>query len=386
MTDSSRTSLAAPWKTPCLIAGLVGAAVCAAGALIQPGQFWPGYLTAFVFWLGVGLGSLGIALLHRLTGGRWGWSVSRPLVAGAETIPVLFLLSLPLALSLPTLYAFGGDDSHSSLNAQQELYFLLPFFFGRAALYFVVWNILSFGVSRAYKRDREHGVTGGGARRAALGLIVFWLLASFAVFDWIMSVDPGWYSTIYGAQHTMGFAVSAFAFAIIVRHFSGRAASEPDARTQDLGSMLLAFNLLWVYFAFSQFFLIWSADLPIENTWYLRRSEGLWAAAAPTLAVVHFVVPFALLLSQDVKAHSRRLAGVAALLLAARLIDLTWCIVPACDVAGAMTAVYGLAAFIALGGLWLFVFRLRWEKLAILADPVMLPSAKRDSADSLEAV
>ena len=184
------------WPKPCVIAGIAGGVVCAAGAIIQPAAFWPGYLVAYVFWLGIGLGSLGILLLHWLTGGRWGWSVSRPLVAATQTLLLATILFLPFIGSGSSLYPIGNDDSHSDLNARQEWYFSLPFFFGRAAGYFAVWILTAVAIMRVYRRSGETGVIGGGARKAAFGLLLFFLLTTFAVFDWMMSLEPGWYSTI----------------------------------------------------------------------------------------------------------------------------------------------------------------------------------------------
>lgn len=385
MNSHATTGIAA-WKTPCLVAGVVGSLVCAAGAVVQPGAFWPGYLVAWLFWLGISVGGLGIALLHRLTGGRWGWSSSRPLVAAAGVMPLIAILFLPFVAGAAALYPFASSEAQALLNPHQQSYFELPFFYGRSAGYFAVWVVASIAVTHVYRRDGAGGMVGSGARKAAFGLVLVWLAATFAVFDWLMSLEPGWYSTIYGALHILGFAVEAFSFAIIARHFAGGpGVNSADSRTQDLGSMLLAFTMLWTYLAFSQWLIVWSGDLPEQNSWYLHRSQGAWAIAAPVLIVADFALPLALLLSRDIKGSSRRLAGVAWLLLAARLLDLTWSVVPACPEAGLMTVVYGLAALIGVGGLWLFDFGRRWNRLAMLTEPLPAPGVNSKSAPSSEA-
>ncbi len=302
---------------------------------MKPEGFWPAYLVGVVFALGIGLGSLGIALLHQLTGGRWGWAILRQLVAAAQTIPVAIVLLLPLAYGAKWLYPWLREEAYfHELPSSQQIYFEPVFWMGRSVGYFAIWILLTFFVTRSYHAasraddpDRWHAA----ARLSACGLIVLWFSATFAAFDWMMALEPAWLSTIYGAIVMMGFAVSGLAFQLVIRPAMepARDSETSDPTTLDLATLLLAFLLVWVYFAFSQFFIIWHGDLPHEGVWYHRRSQGVWGLVGTLLVLFHFSLPFVLLLSRDLKRRSKAVAAIAAGLLLMRLLDLAWHVLPA---------------------------------------------------------
>jgi hypothetical protein len=339
--------------------GLLAGIVCIIAAVAKPDWFWPAYLVGVVFTLGIGLGSLGIALLHQLTGGRWGWAILRELVATAQTVPVSIILLVPLAFGSRYLYPWLRDEAYfHELPPSQQLYFEPAFWMGRALGYFAIWILLTFFVQRSYRAaskadqpDRWHAT----ARLSAWGLIVLWFSATFAAFDWMMALEPAWLSTIYGAIVMMGFAVSGLAFQLLIRPAMRPAidSESPDQTTADLATLLLAFLLVWVYFAFSQFFIIWHGDLPVEGAWYHRRSVGVWGVIGTLLLVLHFALPFALLLSRDLKRRPKAVAGVAAGLLLMRLVDLAWHVLPAFDERHAAWLLLVPVAALAAGGLCL---------------------------------
>ena len=320
-----------------LLVGVVAGIACIGGALVMPDAFWPAYLVGVVFALGIGLGSLGMALLHQLTGGRWGWGILRQLVAATQTIPVAIVLLLPLGYGARWLYPWLRDEAYfHELPPSQQVYFDPVFWMGRSIVYFTIWILLTFFVTRSYRaasRTDDPDLWHAAARLSAWGLIVLWFSTTFAAFDWMMALEPAWLSTIYGAIVMMGFAVSGLAF-----HLTIRPAITPtpdletsDSTTSDLATLLLAFLLVWVYFSFSQFFIIWHGDLPHEGVWYHRRSQGVWGLLGTLLLVFHFILPFVLLLSRDLKRRPKAVATIAAGLLLMRLIDLAWHILPAME-------------------------------------------------------
>lgn len=357
----------------CLLCALAAGAVVVGALGLRPRSVWPPLFLAWVFWLGVSLGCAGIALLHRLTGGRWGLSIERDLVAATWALPAMALVGVLMLAGHPVITGFESPESApetaalhgathgpgvAALNAQQQRYFRPVWVLVRGVAYFAGWIGCAW---LAFHRHRE--LAGTAVRRlsprlSAIGLIVFWGAGSFATFDWLMSLDPDWYSTVYGALHLMGFVVSGMAFVILMRALGGlpAAAEESRQRTHDLGNLLLAFNLLWVYLAFCQWLIVWSADLPFESAWYLRRLHGFWSATALLLVCFHFVVPFALLLSRDLKRDAQRLGIVAGLLLLARVMDLAWNILPAVEGVTAATGVLLPVALAGVGGLWGFSY------------------------------
>jgi hypothetical protein len=359
-------------KRTSLLVGVVAGIVCIGAAIMDPQGFWPAYLVAVLFVLGIGIGSLAIALLHQLTGGRWGWATLRQLVACSQTIPMSIVLLLPLAVGADWLYPWLREEGYwQELPPAQQVYFEFTFWMARSVGYFTVWILLTIFVTRSYRAaalrddpDRWHA----SARLSAWGLIVLWITATFAAFDWTMALEPAWLSTIYGAIVMMGFAVSGLAFQLMIRPVVQPVSdSEPnDQATPDLATLLLAFLLVWVYFSFSQFFIIWHGDLPVEGVWYHRRSAGVWGILGTLILIFHFILPFILLLSRDLKRRPHAVAKVAAGLVFMRLIDLAWFILPAIEESRALWGVLVPVSSLATGGLFMAGFFNFHERLPLL--------------------
>ncbi len=379
------------WQRQALIAGLLGLGLCALGGvlgsavsssssedstggarwLFNRAQFFRSYLVAYVFWLGVVLGSAMILMMHHLTGGDWGRLIRRILEAATRTMPLLAVFFLPLLLGLKDLYPWARwsaeEVANSTLLQQKHLYLNVPFFLVRAAIYLAVWLGIAFLLNRwsvAQERDADPRWPRRFRALSAVGLILFGLTITFASIDWIMSIEPLWYSTIYGMMVGTGMLLSGFAFAIAVVVFL--APYSPFAYViqpgflRDLGSLLLAFVMLWAYMAFSQFLLIWAGDLPEEIPWYLKRLEGGWQAVGLALIVFHFFLPFALLLSRNIKQTTRTLGTVVGIVLVMRYVDLFWMITPAFyPYQGFRIHWMDVAAVIGIGGIWLALFL--WE-------------------------
>ncbi|HEV8253460.1 MAG TPA: hypothetical protein VGQ78_01790 [Vicinamibacteria bacterium] len=368
-------------ERPALIAGGSALALTALGGIFNPSQFFHSYLFAFLFCLGLGLGCLSVLMIHHLTGGLWGLVIRRVLEAGTRTIPLAALLFVPLALGLGWLYPWvhppAGDAVLREAVEHKHLYLNRGFFLLRAALYFAAWWALAYWMNRwslASDEEPDPRLLSRMAGVAGPGLILMGLTITFASIDWAMSLDPRWFSTIYGILFMVGQALSALCLVVLVIAWIG---DEPPlaqvVRPQtvhDLGKLMLAFVMLWAYVNFSQFLIIWSANLPEEIPWYLRRLRTGWRFVGLFLVLFHFAVPFLLLLSRPLKRDARWLARVAAALLAARLIDLFWLIGPEASPGGGVHWMDAVAP-VGLIGLWLayFLRQLRNRPLLPLGDP-----------------
>ncbi len=362
-----------------LAVGLAGAVALAVGALTDPVEFYRSYLVAYVFVLGIALGSLALLMVNHMTGGAWG-VVRRVLEAATSSFPLLAVLVLPIIAGMTDLYPWArpGAIAGDAILLKKQPYLNVPFFAGRLIFYFTVWVVISWLLNK-WSREQDRAPGPVDDRRFRLlsgpGLLVYGLTSTFASVDLVMSLDPHWYSTIYGLLFIGGQGLSALAFAIVMLTLLSSHKPLADivkpSHLHDLGKLLFAFVMLWAYLSFSQFLIIWSANLPEEVPWYLERSKGFWQILIILIAVAHFALPFLLLLSRDVKRSARRLSLVAGLLIVMRFADLMWLAKP--SFAHAAPHWLDLAAFLGLGGLWLaFVTRqLKSRPLLPVNDPYL---------------
>lgn len=378
-----------------VLAGAAGIAVSLAGAVWAPAAFAYSWLVAFLFWTGLALGCLAVLMMHYLTGGAWGVVIRRPLEAGAATLPLLAVLFVPIALAMHSLYAWSTPAGLlDEIVQRKRAYLNAPFFFVRAAAYFAIWIGLASAFSRGGRRqdDRYDAQRAAGLRKlAAGGLVIYVLTLTFAVTDWVMSLDPHWFSTIFGVLFVGGHGVLALCFAILLAAWLRE---EPPlqrvlgpARFHDLGMLLLAFVMLWAYFAFSQFLIIWAENLPDEISWYHDRSAAGWQIVAAVLALGHFAVPFLLLLSRRLKRTILTLVGIALMLVAMRLVDLYWMVMPRLDPGAPRFHWIVVTALIGIGGLWarMFLGRLMSRPLLPRNDPALEEIGAAGWADARHA-
>lgn len=365
------TAALAPFRRlqwPALLVGAIGVVAALFGAFFSWDEFWPSYLLAYSFWLEIALGCLGLLMVHHLVGGRWSTLICRLLEAGAMTLPLLTVLFIPLLFGLTTLYAWASPEQVQESQAlqQKSLYLNVPFFMIRAALYFVVWNGLAYLLTRW---SLEHDRTGAERlaprmrRLSAVGLMLYILTATLAAYDWLMSLEPEWYSSIFGLLLIAGQALAALALAIIGLRLMARRFPAVTGWTQafnDLGNLTLAFVMIWAYFSYSQFLIIWSVDLQEETIWYYHRMQGDWNQFGIFLIALHFGIPFFLLLWRGIKRNALLLTALAVLMLAARWADLYWLIMPAFWPSGLHLHWLDLALFVAVGGGWTARFIRHW--------------------------
>lgn len=345
-----------------LIIGVLALLVSAIGAFISPVEFLRSYLVAYVFWIGIALGSISIVLLHHLVGGLWGFVIRRVLESGTRTLPLMAILALPILIGLPYLYIWAHEEevAHSPLLQEKAGYLNVPFFVVRMVLYFAIWLVLVFILNRWSSRQDETADPVYVYRfRAFSGpaLIVHGFVVTFAFIDLVMSIQPEWFSTIFGIIFLVGQVLSTLAFSIaMLMLLSARDPLAPvlrPAHFHDLGNLMLAFVILWAYAAVSQFIIIWSGNLPEEVTWYLDRSTPGWIGVTVFLAIFHFAVPFFILLTRYVKRRGELLAALAGAMILIRIVDIHWLIKPSFPAAFHWM---DLLIPIGIGGIWLAVF------------------------------
>jgi hypothetical protein len=388
------TNLAAPAdldrvRSKALLIGLIGLVATLAGYFVNRPVFFRAYLVAWVVCLSIPLGSLAFSMIHHLTGGGWGLVVRRIFEAATRTLPVLAVLGIPLfLLGLPELYVWARPDvmAHDELLQKKAAYLNATAFYVRYVAYFAVWIFLAWRLNRlssAQDAKADVSITTAFKRVAAPGIIAYCLVATFAGVDWLMSIEPHWFSTIYGIYFFGGHGLTAMAFLILMARYL--VAREPMNQVlkanhfHDYGKLLFATTMLWAYFSFSQFLIIWAGNLPEEQVWYDHRIRHGWGPLALLIAIFHFGVPFLLLLSRGLKRRPRTLAMVASLMLVMRWADNFWQIEPAFSQKAFSFHWLFPAAAVGLGGLWLWVFlgQLKKRPLLPVNDPYLAEALGR---------
>jgi hypothetical protein len=369
-----------------LIIGVVFSIAAAALAFTRTEEFYRAYLLGFMCWLGVALGSMAIIMIRHLTGGGWGVVIRRIQGAAMRTLPLLTILFIPVILGVHHIYIWARPlnevaDKHlrEHLEDITKTYLTTNGFIVRAIFYFVIWNVLSFLLSLWSKQGDRPGAPDNTTKFKAVagpGLILYGFTITFAVIDWVMSLDPSWISTIFGLIILIGEVLSAMCLAVVVERilYNYKPMSEmlrPDF-VHDHGKWILAFIMVWAYFSFSQWLIIWAGNLPNEITFYLRRLNGGWGSVGLFLVLFHFVIPFAILLSRPFKRNIRKLVWLAAWLIVMRFVDLFWIIEPNFSKTFTVT-IADIVVPVAIGGLWLAYFF--WNLAALPLLPAYDPTA-----------
>jgi hypothetical protein len=364
-------------QTRALIVGVVGLVVLLISAFFDRKQFFQAYIVGFTLWSGIAVGSLALLMLQHLTGGGWGLVIRRILEASTRTLPLVVVLFIPIIIGAHSLYEWTDP---AVLEAQpivkfKQPYLNLQFFTIRAAVFFGVWLILAFFLNKwSLQQDRTGDRAYAKNMRVVSGpgMVLLIFSITFAAIDWFMSLEPEWSSTIYGFIFVASWSLSALAFTIAV--IANLAKSEPMNRIvaalhfHDLGKLLLALVMLWAYFAFSQFLIIWSGNLPEEIHWYMTRMHGAWGVIIIAVAILHFGAPFLFLLSRSLKRNPSKLVIVAVLVLVMRVIDLWWMLIPAFthEHFPVRTILLYVVSPIAIGGLWIAYFTYQLGKRALI--------------------
>jgi hypothetical protein len=346
------------------VVGGVATVAMIIGAFFNLAQFFRAYLFAYLFWAGVPLGCLALLMLYHLVGGSWGMVVRNLIESATWTLPLMLILFVPLFFGLKNLYPWAHPElvAASETLRGKTVYLNAPFFIGRTIFYFAIFLVLARVMKQ---RAAEHPENTEASPSAGLrvwsgwGLVLYCLFASFAGIDWVMSLEPEWFSTVYGMLFVTGHALTATATLILLLAFLGEGEQLKmlfGKPLLDLGNLLLTWVILWIYLAFMQFLIVWSGNLKEEIPWYLRRSHGAWPILIWALFVLHFLAPFLLLLSRAAKNRVRRLAAIAACLWLARFVEYFWQLGPLPGREKLPLHWLYFATPIALGGIWFGFF------------------------------
>jgi len=363
-----------------LFVGVAALAISLIGLFGNAAHFWQSYLFAFIFWAGLTLGCLGIFFLHNVVGGNWGVAIRRLVEAGLKTLPLIVLLAIPIFFALGTLYKWtdAGYRAEHFAVGHKAAYLNPTWFIIRTLLYFLIWIASGY---RILAMANEHDRTGDRAlfkrikARSAPALLVFVVTTTLAFIDWIMSLEPDWYSTIYGWMYTVGQVLLTFSFLVAVLVLLSKREPFVSFLTKqhyhDIGNLMLAFTMLWAYMSFAQFLIIWAENLPDEIPWYVRRFSGGWGYIAWTIAIFHFFVPFFLLLLRFVKKNPTRLRTLAIWIIIMKMLDVFWIVEPAFRQRGLEVYWTDLVTLIGVGGVWLavFIWNLKSRPLLASHDP-----------------
>lgn len=376
-----------------LIAGGVASVLVLVGLVIDPQRSFQSYMFGYLLWFGLTIGCIPLAMLHYLFGGAWGAVILRPVEAGMRLLAYMALLFVPVLLGFGYIFVWANHEvlaNHQTLEHFVHLktaYLNVPFFIGRAVIYFAVWGAIAYFLNK-WSTDLDRTADPGRYvrlnRLSAIGMVLFVLTVTFAAFDWVMSLNPTWFSGIFGVLFGIGRILATLCLTVVfLASFSKR---EPFSEFMnrkmfgDLGGIMLAMVMIWAYFNLSQLIIIWSANLPEETPYYITRVTGGWRVVSWLLGIFHFFVPFCLLLSATLRYNSRILSKIAILLLVMHVIELYWLVIPSFQITPefgrAESAFYWLdvVAPVAIGGFWIYLFlwQLKGRALAPLNDPYMV--------------
>jgi len=386
-------------KSTAVVMGIIGAVLTAIGFFTKTQDAFQSYLFAYLFWAGASIGSLGLLMLHHTVGGGWGWVLRRFLEAGTKMLPLMLLLFIPIllpgVLHIETLYWAPHGWAHAGaatdpILMQKVAWLNLPWFIGRTVIYFGVWIAYAgFLRQKAALLDQGHDPRAYDAlnRWAAFGLVVMVVTVTFAVVDWVMSLTPYWLSSIIGLLYCAAFCLTTMSLmlALVGRLGGGTPLVQdgvPKKFFRDLGNFMLAMVMLWAYMTFSQYLIIYSGNLAEEVPWYINRARGGWGILSLGLIIVHFALPFAILLvNSQLKKSPRALGNLAMFIALMRFLDLFWWVVPNFRTSLFDLNAADLGAPLLIGGIWLWA----WAR-AVQPQPLVSAYDPRIEANLHEVV
>ncbi len=387
--DAQTYKLIDPGKlgTIMLAIGVLGVAGSIAGYFVDSKQFLHSYLTAFTYWVSLGLGGLFFTMLHHLVNAQWSIVLRRLVENIMYTLPIMFIFFIPIAIGLGGLYKWtdaavvAGDH----LLSQKSAFLNTGFFLARTVVYFAIWTFLAFKLyALSLRQDQGHSpeLTASFRKVSAPGIILFALTTTFASWDWLMSLDAHWYSTIFGAYYFAGSTMGVMAFTLMIVVWMGRKGVLNKEITaehyHDLAKLTFAFIVFWAYMGFSQYFLIWYANIPEETIWYQHRWVGSWQAVSLVIVFGHFCLPFLFLITRAAKRSGPWLIFVSFWMLIMHYVDLYWLVFPNFSHHGAHFSWMDLATMMGIGGVFVWYFWKRFTSRPLLpvGDPRLDASMK----------
>ena len=384
----------------------IGAVLTLAGLLLSPTSFFQSYLFSFMFWFGITMGSTAWLMGHHVTGGGWGFLLRRPLEAATRVWPLTLALFVPLAIAMFLSMANGhGPDGHGALYEwadakivahdavlQKKLAYLNPLaWLIRSGVCFIVW----FGLAHLLNKwSRQEDASDSPLPRhklsmwSGLGLVLFLITITVASVDWVMTIEPHWFSALWGAIFLVGEGLSTLCVMVVMIYWLMKGTplfqSIETRYFRDIGNIMLAFTLFWAYTNYSQFMIQYSANLAEEATWQLHRTTFGWQYFGAVNIICHFALPFLFVLMSITKVNMGNLRKLAWFLIFARFVDLFFYVVPTfrvhpTDGLPLPGATYPLA-FLAdiglpllMGGLWVWAWATQMKKVNAPIVPVYDP-------------
>jgi hypothetical protein len=344
------------------IVGLIGSVVLSSGRMAD---FYFAWLTAYLYFLSIGLGALFFVLVLFVCRAGWAVAVRRVIENVMATLPMFIVLFIPIWIGRHELYSWTdpAEVAKNRLLQGKSSYLNEPFFLIRALFYFVAWGGLAVyfsGQSQKQDQTGDERISRRLQAVAAPGIIVFSLTLTMASVDWLMALDPEWYSTMFGVYYFAGSLLAAFAFIVVAIVFiQARGALQGVVTVEhlhDIGKLLFAFTVFWTYIAFCQYFLIWYGNIPEETSYFMQRSHGSWPAIGKALMVGHFAIPFFFLMPRATKRSVPALSAGALWLLVMHFMDIYWCVMPVHLHEGAHFGAIDAMVVLAVGGFFLAAF------------------------------
>lgn len=379
-TDNYRLTAKAGSAPIFLGLGAIGAVLCGVSYMQGKQAFFASYLTAFCFFLALALGSFFFVLVQHLARSAWSVTIRRISETAAANLPWMLILFIPVILGASELLPWYSPEvrANDHLVHLKQAYLNPTALYIRLAVYFGLWTAFSLfflRTSRKQDETRDPALTTRMGRVSAGAAIVFALTQTFFAFDWIMSLDPHWFSTMFGVYFFAGSVVLQYCFLILISAYlrgkTGRKDIYRKDHFHDAGKLLFGHNVFWTYIAFGQFFLIWYANIPEETSFFQHRAVGSWKAVSLLLPWCHFAIPFLYLMSWHVKRNILAISAGAIWLMTMCYIDIYWLIQPNFHPAGATFGIGDVGSLLLVGGLFLFLFfrRLNGANLIPSGDP-----------------
>ncbi len=392
------------WRNRALLVTLVFSLLAAADFFLHPSNLsldyvLRGWLMGMIVCFSFAVGGMALLMVQHLSGGKWGLLVRRPLEAMSATLPLVFLMFLPVGIFVKRLYIWARISNpeealHAGvINAIQahaiaykRPYLNIEGFWIRGIAYFVIWGLFVF-ILNLWSKQRDTDTTHGNwfwqkrfENLSGFGLVIYSITLTGASIDWVMSLDPTWYSSVYGLLFLVAQGYAALAMVVLIvlalSQYEPSRSIHRVTEQHDLGKLCFAFVMLNIYIAFSQYLIIWSGNLPEEIRWYMDRITGGWGPVIGLDFAFHWLLPFTLLLSRDIKRNKRKLAAVCCLMLFARFLDTFWLIAPNfADIHHNFHFSAGLLQYIfvpaAMTGLWVayMTHQLRTRPVVPINDP-----------------
>ncbi|MCG8372609.1 MAG: hypothetical protein MI700_03710 [Balneolales bacterium] len=372
-------------RLPQILFGVGGAGLITSviGYFTDADHFFFSYLVSFTFFTGIALASIFMVMFHHITRSKWGVVVRRIPETFGGNLWIWSIFFIPILLGMDTLYHYWTNPlafdptspEYDKIVAGKEAYLNVPFFIIRQVVYFAIWGYVGrrlYKASIELEKTGDWGITTLMRKLSAFPIMLFAFTIAFASFDWLMSLDPHWFSTMFGVYF---FAISFQSFwAIMILmvyylHSKGLLKNTiGQAHIYDLGAWLFAFTIFYAYIAFSQFMLIYYANLPEETLWYYHRMEGSWKYILYGTLLCRFALPFLVLLNREQKHRKKVLIFVASVVVIMHFLELYWIAMPMLDKHGIEFTWMDISIFVGLGGVFFGLFFRQFKKHSMIPE------------------